>query len=61
VVGAWHWPPSAEVGIDHLAPKLKKEQRSTATPSLDLCGLFWGKLYLYLYLLYSGTVCRWKI
>jgi hypothetical protein len=33
----------------HLAPRSKKEWSYISTPRLDLCGLFWGELYLYLY------------
>jgi len=33
----------------HLEPRLKKEWSYTSTPPLDLRGLFWGDLYLYLY------------
>jgi len=39
-------------GVDHrphLVPRLKKEYGYTSTPPLDLRGLLWGKLYLYLY------------
>ena len=39
-------------GVDeppHLAPRLKKEYSYTSTPTLGLCGLFKGDLYLYLY------------
>ena len=41
-------------GVDHpphLAPRLKKEYSYTFTPPLGLRGLFWGDLYLYLFLL----------
>jgi membrane associated rhomboid family serine protease len=40
-------------GVDYhllLAPRLKKEYSYTSTPPLGLRGLFYGKLYLYLYL-----------
>ena len=33
----------------HLALRLKKEYSYISNPILDLCGLFWGELYLYLY------------
>jgi len=35
----------------HLAPRLKKEKSYTSTPPLDLRGLFYGRLYLYLYVI----------
>jgi hypothetical protein len=34
----------------HLAPRLKKEYNHTSTPPLALRGLFYGELYLYLYI-----------
>jgi hypothetical protein len=40
-------------GVEHpplLAPRLKKEWSYTCTPSMGLRGLFYGELYLYLYL-----------
>jgi hypothetical protein len=43
-----------ERGVDnppHLAPRLNKEYSYTSIPHLGLRGLFYGELYLYLYLL----------
>jgi hypothetical protein len=40
-------------GIDNphqLAPRLKKEYSYTSTPPLDLRGLFYGEIYLKIYL-----------
>jgi hypothetical protein len=34
----------------HLAPMSKKEQSYTSTPPLSLRSLFYGELYLYLYI-----------
>jgi len=34
----------------HLASRLKKEYSYTSAPVLDLRGLFFGEIYLYLYL-----------
>ena len=47
----------------HLAPRLKKEQSYTSTPSLGLRGLSQGELYLYLYpvpLEVAGPVTAFK-
>ena len=32
----------------HLVPRLKKEYSYTSTPPLDLHGLFWGELYIFM-------------
>jgi hypothetical protein len=40
-------------GVDHpanLAMRMKEEYSYTSPPSLGLRGLFWGELYLYLFL-----------
>jgi hypothetical protein len=36
----------------HLVPRLKKEYSYISTSSLELPGLFYGELYLYLYILF---------
>ena len=51
-IGTWSFPVVKwpRRGVDHppphLAPRLKKEQNYTSTPSLGLRGFFWGEIYL---------------
>jgi len=49
-MGTGSFPGVKREGRGHLAPRLKKEQSYTSTPPLGLRGLFWGELYLYLYI-----------
>jgi hypothetical protein len=51
--GGYH-PPN-------LAPRLKKEYRYTSTPPLGPLGLFFGDLYLYLYLYTSYAFTIFEI
>jgi hypothetical protein len=48
-------------GVDHppyLAPRLKKELGYTSTPPLGLRALFYGEIYLYLYLILFLTTVK---
>ena len=45
-----NWPRRGVDHPPHLAPRLKKEQSYTSTAPLGLSGLFYGEIYLYLYL-----------
>jgi hypothetical protein len=47
-MGTGSFPGVALTPHPHLAPRLKKEYSYTSTPFLDLRGLLYGEIYLYL-------------